>query len=313
MEKDRYLISIIIPVYNGEDTVFSCVNSVLQQSYKNIEIIIIDDGSDDGTYAVCKEKFLNENKVKIYRQKENRGVSAARNKGLALAQGDYIIFCDADDTMQENMLEVLLTYAMADGADIVCCAYESCNNWITVQKPVIMDNKREILFSIGKYGGFVWNKLFSKNIIADIKFDESLVLCEDMVFIIECVSKKESCKLEYISEKLYNYSKGGITAGASDKHFKKDNYCYEEAMLRAIQYAGEEYKEYYIHKTFMLAVVERDFDKRYHNLNNKNRLILKDVLKRTRKGFLLDKEILLTIRIITYFRYLFPYSKYLRM
>lgn len=312
MTENSSLISVIVPAYNAENTIVHCVDSILKQSYNKIEIIIVDDASTDATYDICQKKFGKENRIKLYQQKNNSGVSAARNVGLEHANGDYVAFCDADDTMETQMLDTLLTYASKSHADIVCCAHDKVGAWPATVQSVIMDEKKKMAVSVGTYGGFVWNKLFSKKVLDNVRFDENLSLCEDTVFVTDCIYKKKNCKMEYIPEVLYHYSMGGVTAGASDTHFRNNSYCYEDAMLRAALYADDVDKQYYRHKTFMLAVVERDFDKRYHVLSGENRRILKEVIRRNRAGFLKDSEISFQARIIFYARYLFPYSKYLK-
>ena len=312
MAKSNPLISVIIPAYNAENTIIRCVDSVLKQTYEKLEVLIVDDASTDATYDICRNNFLEEDRIRLFHQKENKGVSAARNVGLEHAGGDYIAFCDADDTMESEMLYTLFSYASRSCADIVCCAHDRIGKWPAVGKSVVINEKRIMAVSVGTYGGFACTKLFSKKVVENVRFDEDLSLCEDTVFVTECIYKKKDCRMEYIPEVLYHYTQGGITSGASDRHFKNGHYCYEDAMLRAACYLEEKDKSYYRHKAFMLAVVERDFDKRYHVLNEKNRSVLKDVLKRNYAGFLKDREISFSTRIVFTMRYLFPYSKYLK-
>ena len=114
------LISIIIPVYNVEKYLAKCLDSVLNQTYKNLEIILVDDGSKDNSGAICDEYAKRDNRIIVVHQK-NSGVSKARNLGMSMATGDYIGFIDSDDTIEANMYEVLLKNAIESGAEISYC------------------------------------------------------------------------------------------------------------------------------------------------------------------------------------------------
>ena len=101
------MISVIVPVYNSERYLHRCINSILSQSYKNIEVIIVDDGSTDKSSIICDDYAKTDSRIKVFHQ-ENQGVAAARQRGLELSSGDYIIHCDSDDWMDSCMLEELI-------------------------------------------------------------------------------------------------------------------------------------------------------------------------------------------------------------
>ena len=113
-------ISIVIPIYNAEDHLQRCVDSVLNQTEKNIEIILVDDGSKDNSIEICKNYLNQDKRVQLIHQ-ENSGVSAARNRGIEQACGEYIGFIDSDDWIEPNMYECLLREANQASADIVIC------------------------------------------------------------------------------------------------------------------------------------------------------------------------------------------------
>ena len=104
------LISVIVPVYNVEDYLDRCIESIINQTYKNLEIILVDDGSTDSSGKKCDEYALRDGRIKVF-HKENGGVSSARNMGLDIATGDYIGFVDSDDLLEHNMYEMLLNNA----------------------------------------------------------------------------------------------------------------------------------------------------------------------------------------------------------
>ena len=113
-------ISIIIPVYNVEKYLNKCLNSVIEQTYKNIEVILIDDGSTDNSGKICDEYAKNDIRIKIIHQ-QNGGVSTARNNGLEHATGKYITFVDSDDYIEKEMIETMAKKIMKKNADIVIC------------------------------------------------------------------------------------------------------------------------------------------------------------------------------------------------
>ena len=116
------LVSVIVPVYNTENKLKKCINSVTNSSYTNLEIIIVDDGSEEKTALLCNQLKQQDKRIKVIHQK-NKGVSCARNKGIDIAKGEYITFVDADDYIDEKMIKVLLTNLRKYDADISMCKY----------------------------------------------------------------------------------------------------------------------------------------------------------------------------------------------
>ena len=114
------MISIIIPLYNAENTIQNCIDSVLQQTYHNIEVILVNDGATDNSQHICEECAQNDNRIKIIQQK-NSGVSSARNNGMEYATGEYIMFLDSDDTLAPNACELLYNTIIEKNADCIIC------------------------------------------------------------------------------------------------------------------------------------------------------------------------------------------------
>ena len=122
-ECSKPLVSIIVPVYQVVDYVGVCVESLLRQTYKNLEILLVDDGSTDGSGEICDEYANRDNRIRVIHQ-ENQGLSAARNTGLDQALGEYVAFVDSDDAVLPDFIETLYDLADRYQADIVACAYE---------------------------------------------------------------------------------------------------------------------------------------------------------------------------------------------
>lgn len=189
------LISIIVPCYNSEMTIKKCINSIMNQTYKNFEIICIDDCSKDRTFKILNE--LNIDKVVLIHNKENKGVSFSRNLGILKAKGKYICFIDSDDTIDKNYLETLYVNILNYDADI---SITSLNGEII--SDILKKEKyiSEYLLS-NAVGGYVWNKMYKKELIRNITFREDIVMSEDLVFNVEVAMSAN--KIVYIDKKLY--------------------------------------------------------------------------------------------------------------
>lgn len=206
---DKALISVIIPVYNVAEYIDRCVESLLSQTYSNIEIILINDGSKDTSSEVCHRlSDLHEDKIKVIDQ-ENKGVSAARNAGLDIASGEYIAFVDADDWVSEDYLEKLYTAIIDNDADLSICAhvmdYDS-------GKSVYMRRISGGAYTVAEYIGVqgigmpnIWVSMYKANVIQNnnIRFDSYLRKGEDILFICSYMSK--CSKIFAIDDAMYHY------------------------------------------------------------------------------------------------------------
>ena len=119
-KKDRIEISVIVPIYRVEAFLPACIDSILKQTFRNIEVILVDDGSDDGCPAICDAAAEKDARVQVIHQ-ENQGLSAARNAGIDAAKGEYIAFVDSDDTIEPTMLESMLERIWQDGSEMALC------------------------------------------------------------------------------------------------------------------------------------------------------------------------------------------------
>lgn len=202
------LISIIIPCYNSETTIDRCIKSVSSQTYSDIEIIIVNDGSSDRTETICYEWMRHDARIKYFYQ-DNAGVSAARNLGLKNMNGQYCAFLDADDWYDLNFIECLYSNIKEKHTDIACCAYrieqESQAHDVLGTSDAIYEGCKfleQILFA-NNIQGFVCNKLFNKKLFNNICFNTDLKLCEDLYWLCEMYSS--NITMSYINKALYHY------------------------------------------------------------------------------------------------------------
>ena len=168
------MISVIVPVYNVKPYLRKCLDSIINQTYKDMEILIVDDGSTDGSGDICDE-YKTDKRVRVFHI-ENKGLSGARNVGLDNAKGDWIAFVDSDDWIEPEMYELLLKGAEETGADIVECGIFMEFKARTIQYPAIQTTVCEteaIEALIGsKIKNQVWNKIWKAECFADIRFPE---------------------------------------------------------------------------------------------------------------------------------------------
>ena len=204
-------ISIIIPVYNSERYLRQCIESVIAQTFEDWEAILVNDGSKDGSLAICQEYAAKDKRIKVI-DKPNGGVSSARNKGLEIAQGDWITFMDSDDWLDADAFEVYYEAAQRTGADIVKTGYRwvRSNNVIyypefTIQDEVISKDKSDILVLLQKteYHTFVCNMMVTSLIAKKLRFDESTPWLEDQFFGYECLLR--AGKITLLPKMVYNY------------------------------------------------------------------------------------------------------------
>ena len=187
-------ISIIAPIYNAEKTLKRCIESLITQVYHNIEIILVDDGSRDGSLDLCKKYGNIDERIRIIEQ-TNNGVSAARNAGIEAAKGDYIMFCDSDDWVEPDWCDTMLMNFDSENF-IMCGEYiegeqKILPRKVSTEKKVKEKTKRAEFYSL-KYKMFnvPWNKIFLKSIIDrnNIRFSEKLTNGEDLLFNVKYLS-----------------------------------------------------------------------------------------------------------------------------
>ena len=213
-------VSVIIPVYKAEYFLDKCVNSIINQTYENLEIILVDDGSPDNSPKMCDEWAKKDKRIKVI-HKENGGASSARNKGLEDCTGDYIYFCDSDDFIEINCIEKLVDKIKDN--DVVIMGYNKVNgDKITAKVYNDKLSQNEFISEIIHEWdfGLLWNKLYKKEFIKS-KFNEKFKIREDLLFNSEYF--KNVKKIGLINEPLYNYidNPNSLTKGAKTIPFEQ--------------------------------------------------------------------------------------------
>lgn len=230
-------VSMIVPIYNSASTLSRCVKSILSQSYKNLEVILVNDGSTDGSLEIC-EKFRQKDARVIVINKKNAGVSAARNTGLSIATGEFIQFVDADDYINFDMTQCLVENLEKNNADFVICGYNRVSGGGFIKKSpdnFCSDNLFEFknCFESLYKGAFFnapWNKLYRKDKIKTL-FAENLTIGEDLLFNLSYASNCD--KILVINDALYNYDVSSQKGLAS--RYDESLFCTEIMLHKEVQ------------------------------------------------------------------------------
>lgn len=206
------MISIVIPIYKVEPYLRRCLDSVLAQTYADLEIILVDDGSPDGCGAICDEYAARDSRIKVIHQ-ENRGLSGARNAGLNIATGEYVAFLDSDDYVDATMYEKLLKVLVENEADIAECGYRWVKPNVTYDREntgkvdvyTNLEALEKLYFGDQMFGGIsivVWNKLYRAELLDGMQFAQGLNN-EDVDFTPRALYK--AGKIAKLNENLHNF------------------------------------------------------------------------------------------------------------
>lgn len=283
------LISVIVPVYNIEKYVDRCVESIVNQTYKNLEIILVDDGSSDRSACICDQWKERDTRIKVI-HKRNGGLSDARNRGIKSAKGNYYSFVDGDDMLDSQMIEKLYNALISANADVSMCRMEKIEQFKRYATREFLDNnisKIELdgveairLLLREKIDCSACLKLYKKEMFSNLEFPYGKTN-EDFVLMYKLFYKTQ--KIIYISDILYYYyfRENSITSSSfSEKQFDKIDNCIE--MLEYIKFNLPEIKNeayYYLQKqslyllkTLCITGLEKQYRNRYKQL----RWILKE-------------------------------------
>ena len=206
---DEGKISVVVPVYNVEEYLDQCVESLVGQTYKNLEVILVDDGSPDNCPAMCDEWAERDNRIKVI-HKENGGVSSARNAALDIDSGDYIGFVDSDDWIEPDMYEILIKNAKKYDADISRCAglLDYCDRseeYNEVSSCTVYKGKDELIKSIISDDSYValWTGIYKSSVIAPLRFDNDISVGED--WLMNYLINKAADRKVVVKEHKYHY------------------------------------------------------------------------------------------------------------
>lgn len=207
--------TLIIPVYNVEKYLDRCLNSIINQSYKDLEIILINDGSTDNSLDICYKYATNDPRIKVFNQ-ENQGVACARNIGLENATGDYLMFIDSDDYIERDAVEIINKCLTSNNYDLLIFNYKILNSStgkIEEIKYNILD-KYPLEYIIQKESlmvrGYLWNKIFKRECITK-KFNKKHIYMEDLCFVEENLNNFKKFQIIYDSPYyIYNINENSV-------------------------------------------------------------------------------------------------------
>lgn len=189
------MVSIIVPVYNKEKYLEQCINSALNQTYMDFELLLVDDSSTDNSYFICKKYQKLDNRI-ICKQITHGGVSKARNEGLELSTGEYIVFLDADDMLYRNALEILVTGITSSNTDIFLSE---------INVRLLKSYNTYTQFILQRRRCSVWGHIYKREILEDIRFKEDLFNNEDIIFLYDVSMKTNN--IAGTSTKIYRYNR----------------------------------------------------------------------------------------------------------
>ena len=289
------MISIIVGMYNCENTINKTINSILNQSFNDFELILIDDGSIDNTLEVIKA--FNDSRIKLIKQ-NNKGISNVRNKGILEANGDYICFVDSDDYIEKDYLKELYEYMINNNLDYVMCNYyKVINDKAYLVKPAFNSNTittdKQLLINKLFYGNNKFNifslcmGLYKKDIILNnnLKVDEDLNYGEDVVFNYQYINNINS--FAYLNKALYNYTynpkslSNKLTIDKLELLINKIKNKLNEYNDNENKYIKSYYlNQFIIYLTNIFKLNKQDRNKEYKNIDNKilNNITYNDLL-----------------------------------
>lgn len=254
MKNKMPLLSIIVPIYNSEMYLKKCLTSICKQTYYNLEIILVDDGSNDNSLKICNSFAERDKRIKVISQ-SNCGASAARNTGLSVATGEYVTFVDSDDWLELIYVEVCLSQLLDDDADVICCALSEYRNghFLRTQKGFLYEHhifeKEEFSSIIEKmfscHGDDGWTalnitgsvcKIYKKNKLYNSSFNTSLKYAEDLCFFLQVIQQVD--RISFVCRSYYNrlIHQNSVSNSYSNNHYRQalnfiwyvwNNYAFE--------------------------------------------------------------------------------------
>lgn len=289
------LISVIVPVYNVEEYLERCVNSLLNQSYKDIEILLVDDGSTDKSGGICEAYRRQDSRVRVF-HKKNGGLSDARNFGIEKAKGEYLTFVDSDDYVSPNYLQSLHEMLIQKEADISMCSYMKtkentveCYDKVNASEIVLLKNEETLEKMLYRNGvdSYSWGKLYKKELFDDIEFPVGK-LFED-VWIMHRIYDRANL-VAFNPARLYFYfQRQGSIVNSQFSTRKMDQVFASEEVLRFIKSKYPKLTNAAISKLFIASI---DIFRRIPGKDRykKEKKYLKAIIKKYRMNVWKDKK-----------------------
>lgn len=218
-------ISVIVPVYNAEKYLHRCIDSILEQTFTDFELLLINDGSKDNSGKICDEYAAKDSRVRVF-HKKNGGVSSARNMGLDNAKGDWVTFVDSDDSINSNYLYSMISQS---DADMVMSSFEITDNVANYINYIENEKyyENEIRLFLSKYIKSTqlctpWCKLYKRNLIGSLKFKNEISLAEDTIFVFAYLCRIRSVRT--VKDFSYRYNRG-VVDSLSVRYRTINEYC----------------------------------------------------------------------------------------
>lgn len=261
--------SIIIPVYNSKEKLPRCVHSIINQSYHNFEIILVDDGSNDGSSALCDKFASTDVRIKVF-HKQNSGPSAARNLGLDNAKGDWILFADSDDMLLPGALSIFSNIIeIHKDVDIIRSGYVKKGKKVGIRRvavnaPMIIQSKEDIYLTCRNsgYGGFLWNSCISRYIALKVRMDEDISWCEDHIYTYQCLSLAHKVFFSNALTYKYSYDDASILGYGKSLSTKRKDY---KMIIRAAEKDKRVKMSFYKKSSVVLAAINQSYSYKLQN------------------------------------------------
>lgn len=238
------MVSIVLPVYNAEKYIRKSIESVLKQTYPIWELIIIDNGSEDDSFSICHEYAKEEQRIVVFHQYQNKGVSAARNLGVEKSSGEYITFLDADDWLDEDYLERLVRMAEEAQTDLLVCKFkqefddkEQKEDFREEKKDTVMVYQREKYIEQCLLNGYThcWGVLYKASILERIYFPSKLTIGEDVLFLIDTILQAEKIGVTTYDGYHYYINENGAMNRKFTPSYMDQITCWKRAKDKLIE------------------------------------------------------------------------------
>ena len=296
MQETKPLISIIVPIYNAEQYLEKCVDSIINQTYTNLEIILVDDGSPDNCGAICDEYAKKDSRIKVI-HKPNGGLSSARNAGLDLAKGDYLTFIDSDDYVESDMVSSVVNTIQNGEVEIVLIREKQVNlkgettkivGDIPTDTTFYKDKDFLIELVLGKQINGACDKFYKKALVNHLRFEEGRHHGEDMLFnvqYLDCVKK-----VGYVDSIKYSYvaNEDSVTHASFNSH-SVDSLYFKDKVYKIVKekypnYSGVLARRCFVARLTLLRLIFNSLQKKNQKalINEVNRY-LKDNYKQVKK------------------------------
>ncbi len=234
------MISIVVPIYNGEKYIEDCLKSIFNQTYEEWELILIDNASTDDSLKLCKIYAAQDDRIQLLHQHRNVGVSIARNLGMEKARGEYVTFIDVDDWVAPNYLETLLTLKMNRNADMVICGYQKVYDREQREKPKKQeygvveeyDSKGYLENYFLKGNTHCWGVLYEQKLLEGVCFQKRLSIGEDMLFLMEVAGRADNIIVCDYEGYYYYINENGAMNKKFTASYMDQIYCWEKALKK---------------------------------------------------------------------------------